>query len=533
MRLLSKLFLVLAAVALVPAGAMADKSMVMADTSTEKNVSLEADIVVVGGGLSGISAGLTAVQSGAKVIVFEKLPSLGGAGSYPEGSLAIGTRMQREEGKGDRTALDALGKVVDFTHWRVNATAVMALLRNSGETHEWVRDEGVAFKGLRTMFPPEQTLWTWHIYKKNGASVVKNFHRKILAGGGKIFTETPVTKLLKNKKGEIYGVEAENRVTGKKYTVKAKGGVILATGGFPANEEMIKKYIIDVQAPGMVPIKLRGPLIEGRTGDGINLALAVGAQLAPGIQTVAGNAPYVNQDPPIRQFNGADYQKQARTSLSQPFLWVNKRGERFYNESQGSSFTNVYNAMTMNGGVMYSVFDDNMRQKMVNEGPITPFNAIVVPGMPMKALDEAIAIGQKEGWLYKADTLEGLAKKIGMDPVALKETVAKVNKYAKEGNDPDFGRKPEHLFAFSDKGPYYAVEGIRAYFLTLGGIKINDKLQALDMKDNVIPGLYVTGMDMGGLYDSSYDLILEGSVSGFALTSGRMVVKYIVENRLK
>ena len=233
MRLLSKLFLVLAAVALVPAGAMADKTM-------------ETDIVVVGGGLSGISAGLTAVQSGAKVIVFEKLPSLGGAGSYPEGSLAIGTRMQKEEGKGNRTPLDALSKIVDFAHWRVNASAIMALLRNSGETHEWVRDEGVAFKGLRTTFPDEQSLWTWHIYKKNGASVVKNFYKKIITGGGQILTETPVTKLLKNKKGEVYGVEAKNLVTGEKITVKAKGGVILSTGGFPANKEMIQKYIIDV-----------------------------------------------------------------------------------------------------------------------------------------------------------------------------------------------------------------------------------------------------------------------------------------------
>ncbi len=519
MRLLSKLFFILAAVALVPAGAMADKTM-------------EADIVVVGGGLSGMSAGLTAVQSGAKVIVFEKLPSLGGAGNYPEGSLAIGTRMQKEEGKGNRTPLDALDKIVEYAHWRVNAAAIMALLQNSGETHEWVRNEGVAFKGLKTAFPPEKTLWTWHIYQKNGASVIKNFYKKILAGGGQIYTETPVKKLIKNKKGEITGVEAVDLLTGEKITVNAKGGVILATGGFANNKEMIHKYITDVQAPGMVDVKLRGPLIDGRTGDGINMALEVGAQLA-GMQTIAGNSPYVNQDPPIRQFNGADYQKQARTSLSQPFLWVNKQGERFYNESAGSNFSDVYNAMTMNGGIMYSIFDDNMRKKMIKEGPVTPFNAIVVPGMPMKALDEAIEIGQKEGWLFKANTLDELAKKIGINPAALKETVAKVNKYAKEKHDPDFGRKPEHLFTFSDKGPYYAVEGIRAYFLTLGGVKINNKLQALDMKNNVIPGLYVTGQDMGGLYDSSYDLLLEGSASGFALTSGRMAVKHIVDTRLK
>lgn len=502
-----------------------------ANVSAYAEKAMEADIVVVGGGLAGMSAGLTAVQGGAKVIVFEKLPSLGGAGNYPEGSLGIGTKIQKAEGKGNRTPIDAFQKVMDFTHWRVNSQALMSLLRNSGETIDWVQAEGVAFKGLKTSFPPEKTLWTWHIYQKNGASVIKNFYKKILAGGGQIFTETPVVKFLTNKKGEVTGVEAKDLLTGEKITVKSKG-VIVATGGFSNNKEMIHEYISDVKAPGMVDVKLRGPLIDGRTGDGINMAKAVGAQLV-GMQTIAGNSPYINQDPPIRQFNGADYQKQARTSLSQPFLWINKYGERFYNESAGSSFTDVYNAMTMNGGMMYSIFDDDMRQKMIKEGPVTPFNAIVVPGQPMKALDEAIEIGLKEGWAFKASSMDDLAKQLKINPSKLKETVAKVNKYTKEKYDPDFGRKPEHLFTFSDKGPYYAMYGIRAYFLTLGGVKINEKLQAMDMKNEVIPGLYVVGQDMGGLYDSSYDLLLEGSASGFALTSGRMAARDIIETRVK
>lgn len=519
MKRVSKLLPIIAAVFFaVNVSAYADKTM-------------ETDIVVVGGGLAGMSAGLTAVQNGGKVIVFEKLPGLGGAGNYPEGSLGIGTKIQKTEGKGNRTVLDAFNKIAEFTHWRVNSQAIMALLHNSGPTIDWVQSEGVGFKGLKTSFPPEKTLWTWHIYQHNGASVIKNFYKKILAGGGQIFTETPVKKLLTDKNGAVIGVEAKDLLTGEKITVKAKG-VIIATGGFSNNKEMIHEYITDVKAPGMVDVKLRGPLIDGRTGDGINMAKAIGAQLT-GMHTIAGNSPYINQDPPIRQFNGADYQKQARASLSQPFLWVNKEGQRFYNESMGSSFSDVYNAMTMNGGMMYSVFDDNMRQKMIAEGPVTPFNAIVVPGQPMKALDEAISIGMKEGWSFKANTIEDLAKQLKIDPATLKATIAKVNKYAQDKNDLDFGRKPEHLFTFSDQGPYYAMLGIRAYFLTLGGVKINERLQALNMKNQPIPGLYVVGQDMGGLYDSTYDLLLEGSASGFALTSGRMAAMDIVNTRVK
>ncbi len=96
--------------------------------------------------------------------------------------------------------------------------------------------------------------------------------------------------------------------------------------------------------------------------------------------TLAGNSPYHDNDPPIFQFNGPDHLKQMRCALAQPFLWVNYQGERFFNESQGSSFTTSTNVLTANRGVMFSIFDESMKQKMINEGPVTPFNAIVVVG---------------------------------------------------------------------------------------------------------------------------------------------------------
>jgi fumarate reductase flavoprotein subunit len=78
-------------------------------------------------------------------------------------------------------------------------------------------------------------------------------------------------------------------------------------------------------------------------------------------------------------------------------------------------------------------------------------------------------------------------------------------------------------------GPYYALKGLRAFFLTLGGVQVNARMQALDEKGEAIPGLYVTGQDMGGLYDSTYDLLAEGSASSFALSSGRIAVRSIRE----
>ena len=379
------------------------------------------------------------------------------------------------------------------------------------------------------MFPPEKSLHVWHIFKGSGARVVKIMSENIKKKGGLILTKTPARELLVDDEGGMIGLLAENE-TGEIITVAAKA-VIIATGGFVSNKEMLEKYVPDVSTPGMAKLMYRGPAIDGRTGDGINLALKANAALA-GMETLAGNSPYLDHEPAIRQFRGPDYLKQMRCALIQPFLWVNKQGDRFYNESFGSIFSDIYNAMTSNGGLMWSIFDDHMKKYMVETGPLIPFNDIVVPGQKMTALDEGLQKGIESGFAFKADSIEALASKINIKPSKLRETIEKINYSADQRTDPDFSRRPEHLLKFDTRhGPYYALKGLRAFFLTLGGVKINSEMQALDSNDDVIAGLYVTGQDMGGLYDSTYDLLAEGSASSFALSSGRIAVKSIA-NRI-
>jgi fumarate reductase flavoprotein subunit len=347
-----------------------------------------------------------------------------------------------------------------------------------------------------------------------------------------VYTETPVKKLT-SENGKVTGVVAERTWDGTVFTAKAKGGVIVATGGFETNQEMLKKYVTDINAEGMLErVMRRGPPIDGRNGDGINMALEMNAKLE-GMATLAGNSPYLDNDPPIFQFNGADHLKQMRCALAQPFLWVNYQGDRFFNESQGSSFTDVYNVLTANRGRMFSVFDEKMKQRMINEGPYIPFNAIVVVGQKMTALEEGLQKGYAGGYAFKGETLDELAAKIGVKPDRLKASIEKVNKYAELKRDPEWGRKPEHLFKFSPTGPYYALKGIRAFFLTLGGVRVNESMQAENKDGDVIPGLYVAGQDIGGMYDSTYDLLLEGSASSFAMTSGRLAADHITKTNLR
>ena len=446
----------------------------------------ETDLVIIGGGLSGLAAAQSAVDQGAKPIVLEKEAALGGGGNFPEGSLGVGTRYQKEHNI-NTTVDQVLTAALQYHHYRADPHVLRVLIEESGKTIDWVMDKGAQ---MRT-----------------------------------ILTETPAKKLIVEN-GKVVGVEAVDG-EGEKVIVKAKK-VIIATGGFESNKEMLAKYVNDSSALGMFePVWYRGPVTDGkngdgRTGDGIQMAQLVGAGVK-GMHTIAGNAPYLADLPPINQFMGADELKQGRCALAQPWLWVDQHGKRFFNESRGAVFVDVYNAMTSAGGVMYNIIDQQKYDQLVNKGALLPFNAIVLAGVPLKALPKTFEIGQQRGWAFKADTIDDLAAQIGVPAENLKETMKKVNEYAKAGKDPEFGRLPEHLATFNmEKGPYYALKGIRAFFLTLGGVTVNPKFQALNPQGDVIDNLYVVGQDIGGLYDSSYDLRCEGSASSFAMTSGRL-----------
>ncbi len=493
----------------------------------KKSQTHHVDVVIAGGGLSGLSAALAAAEGGLKAILLEKMPFVGGAGLFPEGSLGIETRYQKENGI-TTTVDQVFSKVMEFHHWRCNAPVIRALLNESGPMIDRLTDLGMTIKNIRTMFPPEKSLHVWHIFEGGGTRLVKVLSQHVRERGVPVLTNAPVKRLLMNAEGMVTGIKAQ-KADGAQLTVRAKA-VIIATGGFASNKEMLKKWVPDVSAPGMAKLMYRGPAVDGRTGDGITMAARTHAALA-GMGTLAGNSPYLDDEPAIRQFSGPDHMKQMRCALSQPFLWVNRQGERFYNESFGSVFSDVYNAMTSNGGLMWSIFDEAMKRYMEDNGPLTPFNAIVVPGQKMTALEKGIMKGIASGFTFKADTIGELAEKIGIRPEKLRDTIETINRYADQKHDPDFNRRPEHLIRFDvKKGPYYALKGLRAFFLTLGGVVVNRHMQALRPDGEIIPGLYVTGQDMGGLYDSTYDLLAEGSASSFALCSGRIAVRNIVKN---
>lgn len=204
--------------------------------SSAQDHELTTDVVVIGGGISGLSSAMSVLDHGGKVVVLEKLPGLGGAGNYFEGAFAADSDYKRRNGLKEPTADQVYKDVVRFYNYRINAVVLRTLINESGPAMDWIETKGYKFqlnkrgKKDRHMAPDGF-----------GAGFIKLFYRDIEKKGGTILLETPAQKLIQNDKGEVIGVEAKN-YKGEKVVVKAKA-VILATGGFPGNQEMLKKYV--------------------------------------------------------------------------------------------------------------------------------------------------------------------------------------------------------------------------------------------------------------------------------------------------
>ena len=212
----------------------------------------------------------------------------------------------------------------------------------------------------------------------------------------------------------------------------------------------------------------------------------------------------------------------------QPYLWVNSRGERFCNECVAFEDTSMGNAhVKQKDGISYSLFDMNTIRRLMERGIDKAMTMDFPPGTPLDILDKEIdeeARTRPED-VFKAESIEELAKQINIDPETLQNTVNEYNSFAKQGHDELFSKNPKYLFPLTE-GPYYAVRAQTVFLGTMGGIKINHRTEVLDNDDNRIPGLYAGGFDAGGMYGDSYGIRYStGLASGFAVNSGRLAGK--------
>ncbi len=471
---------------------------------------MEADVVVMGSGAAGMAAAVSAAEGRARVVIVEKLRHHGGTSNFAQGLFAVGSAMQRQRYVG-LTPDEAFKTAMEYSHWRANPRLVRAVIDRSADTISWLQKQGVEFAEPVTMFYDAPR--TWHILKGapraggRGSAMIKVLLAKAKERGAQLLLATQVTRILK-KGGHVIGVVVEK--DGKALTIEAKA-VVIASGGYANNREWVRKYAgfdLDVN---LFPL---GNI--GKTGDGIRLAWEAGAaeegmgvlQLWRGILIGQG----------IRELGNLN------AAALQPHLWVNRRGERFCDETIANIDPFEGNACArQKDGCNYTLFDETIKRQMMETGIDKNMGTENPPGTPLVDFDLELkgAIEKKNPYIFVASSLKELAGKIGVNPAALASTVAEYNGFCEKGHDALFAKEREYLRPLKE-APFYAMRCVTMTLGTLGGIKINEKTEALDGEENPIPGLYAAGNDASGMYGDSYNIYLSGGTLGFAVNSGRM-----------
>lgn len=411
------------------------------------------DVVVVGAGAAGLAAAIEAANGGAKVAVIEKMPMAGGSTILSAGIVyATGSELQQKAG-----VQDSVDDLVNYWSERAEGKADETLLRTvaekSGDTINWlVNDIGVEF-GDPVPAGTSPVLRA-HMAVDGGNGIIAPMKKYAEGKGVQFFFETTATELITSKKGEVTGVKAVDK-DDKKLTFNANS-VILATGGFDRNEELMKKYAAEAVGESTY-------VAVGNVGDGLKMAEKVNA-------SIVGNGSVIGFKAVEGELN---LESEISSLMWSPYLLVNKEGERFVNES--SDYPIIHEALLK---------QTDLRALLIFDA--TTYNPL---------LDQAV----EKGEAYAADSLEELADLSGVNKDKLLETVKDYNQMIATGEDTSFGKVlTGHTPIETPK--YYGVKIIAASIGTMTGIQTDTSAHVLDLNGNVIPNLYAAGEVANGAF---------------------------------
>ena len=496
-----------AAAALTAAGLNPDdyKTAVENDATAEDST-VDADVVVVGAGGAGMTAAITAAGEGKSVVILESQSMVGGNSVRATGGMNAGKTVYQDENEfgesagvektlktaaekyADNETITALAKTVSeqWAAYQANPTGyfdsvelmeldtmiggkgindpalVETLCENSADAIDWLDEHGI----------------TLHNVSSFGGASVKRIHRPVNAegktvsvgsymipllqencekAGVKMMLDTTATEILTDANGAAVGVKATG-ASGETVTVNAKA-VVLATGGFGANLDMVVKYkpelkgFMTTNAPGI-------------QGQGIEMAEAIGAATVDMDQ--------IQIHPTVEANTAALITEGLRGDGA---ILINEEGKRFIDEVGTRDVVSAAE-IAQTGSYSWLVVD----QAMVDASS-------VIQGYI------------KKGYTVTGETYEELGKAMGVDAAAFAETMDKWNGYVEAKNDPDFGRTS---FANPlNTAPYYAVKVTAGVHHTMGGLKINANTEVLNEKGEVIPGLFAAGEVTGGVHGAN------------------------------
>lgn len=447
------------------------------------------DVVVIGAGGAGFSAAIEAKNAGANVVLLEKMPAVGG------NSLISGAEMnaaknwvQPKLGINDDSPELHAEDTYKGGDMKGDMNVIKVMTHNALDAAKWCRDYlGVRFEDDNLFF------FGGHSRKRalipvghTGTEFITKFQAKADELGIPVITNMKAEELIKDKSGRVVGVKAT--MNGASYTFNAKGGVVLATGGFGANPEMVKKYNPKIDE------RFKTTDAPGTTGEALYMAERAGAQLV--------NMGYIQTYPICDPISGViELIADARFDGA---IMLNQEGKRFVEELQRRDVLSEA-ILKQTGGYCWVLWNDKIGSisNTVKEHP-TEYEAFT-----------------KQGIMATCDDLKCVADftKIPFD--SLKGAVNRVSSMTGKGNDKDFN----HRSGLVDmtQGKYYVIKAVPSVHHTMGGVRINEKAQALTAEGKAIPGLWaageVTGVTHGTnrLGGNAYtDIIVFGRIAGKA-----------------
>ena len=446
------------------------------EESGEANAPQAYDVVVVGSGGAGLAAAIQAHDDGASVLIVEKMPCIGGnTVKASAGMNAAETRFQRVKGIHDSKEL-FYAETLKGGYNKNNPELLHRFVENAPLAIEWLADRGIMLNDITTT--GGMSIDRTHRPRDGsavGGYLISGLLRNINKRSIDVLLDTAVTEIM-FEDGAVSGVKLLNEEK-EVLTIHAKS-VVMATGGFSANSQMVVKYRPDLE--GFVTTNHKGA-----TGGGIALLEKIGAGTV--------DMGEIQIHPTVEQTTSYLISESIRGGGA---ILVNQQGSRFYNEMETRDKVSAQ-IIALPEKYAYIVFDENVRSKN-------------------KAADEYIA----KGFVVSADGPRELAEKLGMDYHTFLATLERYNGFVENQYDEDFGRKTALRNPIKD-GPFHAIRIAPGVHHTMGGVTINADTEVLDKESKAIPGAYAAGEVAGGIHGGNRiggnavaDIILFGTLAG-------------------
>lgn len=491
---------------------------------------IDVDVVVVGCRTGGLPAVISAAENGAKVLGIEQMSAI----ATPREDLgAIDSKLQQEsfeefpQFKIDK--MEAMEDIVRYANGFVNYDLIKLWADESGAMIDWLSEiierdgaftmrfegsvgtegQGARDKAWATGHSPEKLTDDKDV---TFGTTLRDYAEEL---GAEFRYDTMLVKCEQNADGRVTGVICRDGNDRHYLRVNASKGVILATGGYVANTEMV-----EARQAWNNRLKINVPVGGSCTGDGIRAALWCGTTIDPIGAAVTFNRACCKPD----EVAGSDLVGKWFWFGEQPFLKVNLNGKRFCNESGPYDYM-LHSAFMQPYHTYVDIWDSDYVEQVrqINEVGccrLYPFDNGAPSNMPISKMAGDFEALIEAGYIQQADTMEELAQKLNLPVDATVETWERYNQFADAGKDEDYNKEPYRLLKL-DHPPYYGVRTGSWFLATIDGCPVNTDMHPVNEAGEQIDGLYMVGNDSGGFFSVSYPNLFTGLAAGRTMTFGR------------